>query len=335
MDATLRLIETQPYGRPFSLAPQVKALFRPAGHILGSASAEMQIADASPEGAYRVVFSGDLGRWDHPILRDPEPVFEAQTLLIESTYGDRVHPAGSQKRLGEIIRETVGRGGCIVIPAFAIGRTEEIVWMIRQLEDRGEIPIVPLYVDSPMAVNGIEIYSRHPEDHDLAMSELLKKGINPLSCRDFHLVRTVEESKRLNQISGPMVIISSSGMATGGRVLHHLKHRLPDPKNTVILAGFQAAGTRGRALQEGARTVRIHGEDVPVRASVEIVEGLSAHADREEILRWLSFFKKPPQQVFVVHGETHSADSLAETIRRKLGWNARAARDGETVKLGV
>ncbi len=331
-EAAIKLLKTCQYEKPVSVAQDITAIFRRAGHILGSATVELLLGRDNP---IRLVFSGDLGRWGQPILRDPEFVPEADVLLVESTYGDRIHPPflNVMNDLQRIIHESIQRGGALIVPAFAVGRTQELVWMIRQLEEQGRIPSLPVYVDSPMVINVTDIYCRHPEDHNLEMAQLMDKDKCPLCCKQYHLVRTPEESRQLNKISSPAIIISSSGMATGGRVLHHLKLRLPDPKTTVLLVGFQAAGTRGRSLREGAKVVRIHGQDIPVNAKIEMLDGLSAHADRDEILKWLSGFKKTPKQTYAVHGESKSADSLAETIRVKLGWNVQVAVDGEKVAL--
>jgi metallo-beta-lactamase family protein len=329
-EAALQLVQTHDYGTPFQLDPTTQVLFRRAGHILGSATIEVQFEQPKP---LRVVFSGDLGRWDRPILRDPELVPEADVLLVESTYGDRLHAPETDDQLVKIITETADRGGVIVVPAFAIGRTQELIWTLRRLEDAGRLPLIGVYLDSPMAINVTDIYCRHPEDHDLDMKLLMDEKRCPLCCRQYHLVRTAQESKALNQHQGPMLIIAGSGMATGGRVLHHLKWRLPDHRNTVLLCGYQAAGTRGRSLQEGAREIRIHGENVPVRAQVATIGGLSAHADQNEILRWLHGFKRPPTHTYIVHGEDHAAQALAQVIGQKLGWNATVAVDGATVAL--
>lgn len=326
----LGLVHPHGYGERFSAGVQAAALFRRAGHILGSATVELELP-----GPRRLVFSGDLGRWGRPILRDPELVEEADWLLVESTYGDRVHAPDPEEQLVRVITETAHRGGAVIVPAFAIGRTQELIWTLRKLEDAGRLPLISVYVDSPMAINVTEIYCRHPEDHDLAMQVLMDEKRCPLCCREYHLVRTAEESKALNQRQGPLVIIAGSGMATGGRVLHHLKHRLPDHRSTVLLTGFQAMGTRGRALQEGARTVRIHGEDVPVRAQVATVDGLSAHADQRELRRWLGGFRRPPSRTWVVHGEPRASAALADLIQRELGWRAEVAEDGATVPLEV
>jgi metallo-beta-lactamase family protein len=328
--AALRLIKRHPYGKTFSVTKGLAGILRRAGHILGSSTVEFQIGEADP---FRLVFSGDLGRWGSPILRDPEPVPEADALLMESTYGDRTHPSGSLESLAQIVREAAERGGALLIPAFAVGRAQELIWMFRQLEEANRIPALPVFIDSPMAINVSDIYCRHPEDHALDMKLLMDEKRCPLCCKQYHLARTPDESKALNHREGALVIISASGMATGGRILHHLKLRLPDPRTTVLLVGFQSFGTRGRALQEGTRTVRIHGQDVPVRAKVETLDGLSAHADREEILRWLSGFQRPPTQTYIVHGEPGPAQSLADLLQTRLGWKARVARDGETVAL--
>lgn len=235
--------------------------------------------------------------------------------------------------LARIVNDAVARGGALIVPAFAVGRTQEIVWTLRTLEEAGAIPSLPVYVDSPMAIDVTEIYTRHVEDHDLDMQALTDAHRNPLSSRRFALARTPEQSKALNAYDGPMIIISASGMATGGRVLHHLRARLPDERTTVLLAGFQAIGTRGRSLQDGAKTLRMHGEDVPVRAHVEMLDGLSAHADRDEIMRWLAGFRRAPRVTYVVHGEPAPAASLAEIIRARLGWNVQVAEDGAVVPL--
>ena len=282
-----------------------------------------------------LVHSGDLGRPGRPILRDPEPVEAADVLLVESTYGDRLHPTDSVERLCEIVTESAARGGALLVPAFAVGRTQELLWTLRRLEDEARIPVLPVYVDSPMAIAVTEIYGRHREDHDLDMRALVDARRNPLATRQLELLRTPEESKGLNDLAGPLVVIAGSGMATGGRILHHLKLRLPDRRTTVLLPGFQADGTRGRALQNGADHVRIHGGDVPVRARIVTLDGLSAHADRGEILAWLRRFARPPRRTFVVHGEPESAAALAAAVRDELHWNVEVAEDAQAVDLSA
>jgi metallo-beta-lactamase family protein len=318
----LRRLRPVGYGERLAIADDVVLRLRCAGHILGSAIVELELAGRRPA---RVVFSGDLGRWQRPILRDPELVEEADILLVESTYGDRDHPPGADDRLAEVVQAVDAARGVLIIPSFAVGRTQELLWRLRQLEEQRRIPLLPVYLDSPMAIDVTDVYARHPEDHDLEMQALTDTLRHPLACERQQIVRRATDSKALNDLSGPMIIIAGSGMATGGRVLHHLKRRLPDAHTTVLLPGFQAAGTRGRALQEGAPEVRIHGESVPVRARIVMLEGLSAHADRADLLRWLRGFRRPPAATSVVHGEPHAADQLAATIRAKLGWDARVA----------
>jgi metallo-beta-lactamase family protein len=326
----LKLVRGRGYDTDVSVCAGITATFRRTGHILGSASVDLKLDGPTP---LRLVFSGDLGRWNKPILRDPEFVPEADVLLVESTYGDRTHPPDPGDTVARIVNEGVARGGAIIIPAFAVDRTQELLYVLRELEDRNRIPRLPVYVDSPMATAVTDLYCRHPEDHDLEMTALMDRDANPLESHTVRFVRTPDESKAVNKIDGPFVLIASSGMATGGRVLHHLKHRLGDPKTTVMLVGYQAVGTRGRALQEGSNEVHIHGQRVFVRATVEKVDGLSAHADREEILKWLGGFRRPPRVTYLVHGEPPAAIALQELIRQRLGWDVRIPTDGETVSL--
>ncbi|HJQ83433.1 MAG TPA: MBL fold metallo-hydrolase [Candidatus Binatia bacterium] len=327
-EAALRLLVTHPYGEPFPVADGVAATFHRAGHILGSATVELAV------GRERLLFTGDLGRAGRPILRDPDPAVAADTVLVESTYGDRLHARDGAAQVARVVREAVARGGPLLMPAFAVGRTQELLWTLRELEDQGTIPSLPVFVDSPMAIDVTEIYCRHPEDHDLEMTVLADAKRCPLCSRGQQLVRTGAESKALNRRDGPMIVIAGSGMATGGRILHHLKLRLPDPRTTVLLPGFQAIDTRGRKLQEGARTLEIHGRTVPVRATVETLDGLSAHADRDEILDWLGGMPRAPRRVWVVHGEPPAAAGLAQAIEARFGWPVAVAPDGATVSLG-
>ena len=331
-EAALRLTASRPYGEEFPVTDGVTATFRRAGHILGSATVDLRLHG---QPSTHLVFSGDLGRWNRPILRDPEGVSEADVLLVESTYGNRTHSPDPAAALAQVVRDAAARGGALIVPAFAVGRAQELIWTLRQLEDADAIPSLPVFIDSPMAINVTAIYCEHPEDHNLDMKLLMDERRCPLCCKQYHLVRSVAESKALNDRRGPMIIISASGMATGGRVLHHLKLRLPDEHTTVMLPGFQAAGTRGRALQDGAREVRIHGQSIRVRAKIVTLDGFSAHADREEILRWASGFGRPPRRTYVVHGEPEAARGLAETLHARLGWNVAIASDGETVPLTV
>jgi metallo-beta-lactamase family protein len=329
--AVMPLLAPRPYGTAFPVVPGIAARFRRVGHILGAASVELEIAGEPP---IRVAFSGDLGRYDRPILRDPEPVPAADVLLCESTYGDRVHapPAAAAEELARVVREGAARGGAILVPAFALGRTQELLWLLQELEEAKRIPSLPVYVDSPLAIEVTGLYGRHPEDHDTAMHERVRLNGSDWHGKRVRLVHSSAESKALNRVRAPVIIISASGMATGGRILHHLTQRLPDSRTTVLLVGFQAAGTRGRALRDGATALRMFGEQVPVRAVVECIDALSAHAGQDEILRWLDGFVRPPRTTYLVHGEPEAATALERLVRAR-GWTVRAARDGETVPL--
>jgi metallo-beta-lactamase family protein len=320
-----------PYHEPVRLAVGMRATFRRAGHILGAASIALDVGDGA---ARRVVFSGDLGRYGVPLLLDPEPLGDADYVFVESTYGDRRHdPAPVADQLEHAVRAAVDRGGALVVPAFAVGRTQELVYHLRALEDAGRIPKLPTFVDSPMAIEATGLYCAHPEDLDPDTAQPVLSGTCPLHTARFKLTRSVEESRAINDVRGTAVIIAASGMATGGRVLHHLRRRLPDSKTTVLLVGFQAPGTRGRLLQDGARTVRIFGEDVPVRARVEMIHGLSAHADGDGLLRWLRTATGRPRRIFVIHGDPGPADTLARRISAELGWDAVVPDYRERVTL--
>jgi len=329
-EATLPLLQPQMYREPFPVANDIEVVLRCAGHILGSATVDLLVGGKKET---RVVFTGDLGRWGRPILKDPTPVKEADVLLVESTYGNRTHQEDPDSDLARVVGKTASKGGAIVIPAFAVGRTQELLWRLKKLEDAGRIPILPTYIDSPMAINVTDIYRRHPEEHDLEMAALMNEGASPLKPKLFTAARTVQASKKVNALEGPVIIISASGMAGGGRILHHLKTRLPDHRNTVLLTGYQAIGTRGRTLQEGAKEVKIHGKMVEVRAKVETVHGLSAHADQTEILRWLSGFERPPQRIFAVHGDPDATAALAQLIGEKLKWGVSVAKDRQIADL--
>lgn len=327
----LKLLENQPYESPFSVTAEVSAKFRRAGHILGSASIELQIGEGKPN---VLDFSGDLGRWGRPMIRDPQFVPHADVLLVESTYGNRTHPdTDPSEQLAEVVNAAAERGGALLVPAFAVGRTQELIWRLRELEEAGRIPRLPTYIDSPMATDATEIFCQHPEDHDIDMKLLMDEHRCPLCCKPDTFTRTPDESKALNHIKEPLIIIAASGMATAGRIVHHLKQRLPDRATTVLLVGFQAAGTRGRLLQDGAKLLRMHGQEIPVRAHIETIDGLSAHADRDEILRWLQGFREAPSQTHIVHGEPTAAKELAECIGTRLGWSVNIARQSQTVAL--
>ena len=330
-ERSLRLLRPTGFGERVEVTSGVFLEFGRVGHILGAASANISFEiDGQTKS---LLDSGDLGRYARPILKDPEPAATADWLLIESTYGDRLHAQESTAELRQIIKETAARQRCLLIPAFAIGRTQELIYIIRTMEDSGEIPAIPVYIDSPMAIEATEIYARHGEEHDFEMARLSSAERNPLRSRRMILAKTQEQSKAINDGRGAMVIISASGMATGGRVLHHLKHRLPDPTTTVALVGYQAEGTRGRALQDGAKQIKMLGELVTVRAEVKVLDGFSAHADQGEILRWLGTFKKAPKKTYIVHGESAGANGLADVIQKKLGWDVEIAKFQQKVRL--
>jgi len=330
--AALRLLRPVPYGRALEILPGITLSLARAGHILGSAHA---LISAAPEGGAhgtRILFSGDLGRYGNAVLSDPEPPPPADALLVECTYGDRVHPPEkpADALAGEVLA-AAERAGALLVPAFAVGRTQELLFLLRELEEAGRIPALPVFVDSPMAVDATPIYRAHREDHGPEVSALFARGIDPFRTRRLTFARSPEQSRAVNAVRGPCIIISASGMATGGRVLHHLAQRLPDPKTTVLLVGYQAAGTRGRSLQEGAESLRVHGQDVPVRARVVSLSCFSAHGDKDDVDRWLAGLGTPPR-VFCVHGEPAALEATAARLCAR-GWEARVARDQETVPL--
>jgi metallo-beta-lactamase family protein len=333
VEPVLELLHSNPRTGSFFISPEFTVRSYDAGHILGSSSLELTITEAGKSTV--VVFSGDIGRYQQPILKNPCTPPHADYLLCESTYGDRDHPVDDpHEALAGIVNRVAGRGGSIVFPAFAIGRTQTLMYYLRQLENWHRVPHIPVYIDSPMALSATDLYLRHHEDHDLEFTREENGGAgDPLNVHEFHLARSVEDSKQINDITTPCIIISASGMATGGRVLHHLVRRLPDSRNAVVLAGFQAEGTRGRALLEGVKTLRIHGEDVPVRAEVIELRQFSAHAGRSELLRWLEGLNAPPWQTFLVHGEPASAESLKEAIEAQFRWPVSVAKYLQAVSI--
>jgi metallo-beta-lactamase family protein len=319
----LRLVRETAFGEAFAPADGLTARFHPSGHILGASIVEVTA------GGRQLVYSGDLGRYHVPIMRDPAPIAAADTLLIESTYGDRDHPADDGTPvLVEAVQRAIARRGILLVPAFAIGRTQDLLYLLRELESAGRAPRIPVYLDSPMAIEATVVYARHPEEHDAETTRVMLAGDRPFVPSRFHLCRTTADSKRLNDLEGPAIVIAGSGMATGGRILHHLRRRLSDASTTVLFVGYQAAGTRGRALREGTDRVRIFGADVPVQAAIMATDALSAHADRGELMRWLGGFSVPPAVTWCVHGEPPAAAALRDAIRARLGWECDVAADG-------
>jgi metallo-beta-lactamase family protein len=317
--AALNQFKEIPRSDSFTISPEFSVRTHDAGHILGSCWLELTITENGKQTV--IVFSGDVGRYDQPILNDPTPPSRADFLLCESTYGDRDHPSGSvADALADAINRVAKRGGAVVIPSFAVGRTQTLMWYLRQLDEAKRIPQISVYVDSPMAISVTGIYAKHGEDHDLDFTNAEQQGNkDPLNLREVKMTRTVDESKAINNVAS-CVIISASGMATGGRILHHLVQRLPDAKNAVLLVGYQGEGTNGRALQEGAQYLRIHGQEVKVNAEVVTIDQLSAHAGRSELLRWLSGFTAAPKQTFLVHGEPVALESFRAAVTNRLHW---------------
>lgn len=296
--------------------------FRPAGHILGAACLEVF------DGSRMLVFSGDVGRPDDAVMYPPESLKRADFLVIESTYGDRQHQkVDAEEVLGNIITSTARAGGTVLIPAFAVGRAQMLLHILERLKSAGKIPNLPIYLNSPMAIKATEIFHRFHEKHRLTQEDC--RRIDAVT----HYVRTVEESMALANQKFPSIIVSASGMASGGRVLHHLKHILPNHRNTVLFAGFQAPGTRGEKLVNGATEVRIHGDQIPVRARICHVDAFSAHGDANQLVSWLRSIKTPPKQVFVTHGEPASADYMARKLSDELGWNAHVPKLGDRIEL--
>lgn len=301
----------------------VQLKLTPAGHLLGACSVTLSRRDE------RLVFSGDLGRDDDLLMPPPERIASAGVLIVESTYGNRLHPhVDEAQRLGAIVRETAARGGSVLMPAFAVGRAQALLVVLQRLRAAGQIPAeMPIFVDSPMALQATALYRRHAKLLRVPAREMkaLVDGVT--------MIATPQQSMRLSRSRWPCVIISASGMATGGRVLHHLKAMLPEPRHHVVFPGFQVGGSRGAHLVAGAREVKIHGEYVPVRAEVSHLEGLSGHADADQLIEWMAAFRSPPRQTFVVHGEADASDALRLRIRDQLGWPARVPQHGERVEV--
>jgi metallo-beta-lactamase family protein len=354
-DAFRAVSQLQPvgYDRPMPVTPDIEVEFINAGHLLGSSYARVRT------GGRTILFGGDLGRFSRPVLPDPSTISEADYLLVESTYGNRVHQQDDNgAQLADVVNSTAERGGRIIIPSFAIGRVEELIYWLKRLEEEKRIPVLPVFVDSPMAIDALARYTERlreldpemqpevrdekaphgPADHDDPREERQRharheRQLCAFCTERFHTISTAAESKQLTQSKMPAIVISASGMATGGRVLHHLKAALPDSRNTVLFVGYQAAGTRGRQLVDGDKTVKIHGEMIPVQARIALVESMSAHADSNEILRWLGGFTQPPRLTFIVHGEPAAMEALSGAIHAKLGWDTKMPVHGETVAL--
>lgn len=328
---TLRRMRPLRYGAWQDLPGRAKFRFLPAGHILGSAFAEIYF-----ESGERILMSGDLGRKNTPIIRDPEVVDFAEYLVLESTYGDRLHgDQNAQDELERILTQAYHDGSCVLVPSFAIGRTQELLYHLSVLQAKGRIPRIPLFVDSPMATSATLLYDHTREDHDVDMKDLAEGGSSPLHPEHLEFVRDKSQSKALNVRQGPMVIISGSGMLNGGRIVHHLKQRLDDPSTVLLFTGYQGVGTLGREILDGADVVEIHRAEIPVRARIERLTSLSAHADQGEILDWIGNFKTAPKRTFLVHGEPGPQKALRDKIAERFGWDVEIPEQGESFELGT
>lgn len=322
-EAALRALQPVDFGRELEISRTWRVTLAPVGHIFGAST--IRVTD----GRTSVLFSGDIGRLDDPLMRAPAPPQEADVLVVESTYGDRQHPAtGPKDELADIISRTAARQGVVILPAFAVGRAQTLLLLLEQLLEAGRIPKIPIFLNSPMAVDATGLLCAYMDEHRLPQAQCDRV------CGIATYVNSVEESKALNERDGPMIIVSASGMLTGGRVVHHLKRFAPDPRNAIVLTGFQAAGTRGAVVATGAESIRIHGVPVPVRAEVKVMSTLSAHADASEILRWLAPLRGKRRRVLVTHGEPAAADALRWRIEHELGWDAEVPYYLEEVDLG-
>ena len=322
-----------PFGQRVTLRPGIEFTYHRQGHILGAAAVELRVKVAGGEHV-TIYFSGDVGRYDVPILKEPERYPGSTFLVVESTYGDRLHdPTNPRDQLADVINEAAARKGVILVPAFAIDRTQELLYLLRELVEDEAIAPLPIFLDSPLAREATAAYRCCVQEHDAEMRELVRGGVDPFAPPNFEVVGRVDESKRLNALAGPAIILSGSGMATGGRILHHLRHRLPDPATTVVFTGFQAQGTRGRRILDGEKEIKIFGEMVPIAAQVRSISSLSAHADADELTIWAGAPGAPPSRVFVTHGEPAASRALAERLASRFGWRCETPSLEEAVAL--
>lgn len=322
-------------GKNVDVAEGIHASFMVAGHIMGASLVLVEMANARPDGeSIRFLFSGDLGHYDQPIVKDPAPPPACDYLMCESTYGNRLHgDVSTADQMTRIVNEAVRRNGPILIPAFAVGRTQEVLYLIRELEEEKRIPVLPVIVDSPMAAQATQVYNRWNEEHDEEYASILARKQHPLRTTAMTTASSRDESKRLNDMRGPRIIISASGMMTGGRVLHHAVRMLPMENATVVFVGYQAAGTTGRKIQDGERLVKIMKTMVDVNCHVEKIEGFSAHADWKAVIRWLEGLPNTPKTVFTTHGEPEAAEAMAGHIRERFGWNVMVPEYKQSVEL--
>lgn len=332
VQTAMKLFRERPRGEWFSPAEPIWMRYHDAGHLLGSTMIEVEIRDRKP--AQRILFSGDVGRYTGPLYHDPVDPPACDYLICESTYGNREHPEDSLiDGLEQVVHRGIKRGGVMLMAAFAVGRAQQLTYLLQILKSADRIPDVPIYIDSPMAVDATAVYRQFADDHDLS-DGALDPAHPALAGKNVILARSQSESKAINQLRGPAVIIASSGMMTGGRIVHHLQQRLPHPENTIIIGGYQAMGTRGRMIEDGAPFIRMHGFEVPVRAAVEKVPGLSGHADRSDLLRWVGSLPTAPKKTFLTHGEPDVMDAFAAELRATKSWDVATPALGEVVELG-
>ncbi len=335
VERTISMLEPVAYDRPVRIKDHVSAIFHDAGHILGSALIELRVTDhGDPR---RLIFTGDLGQWDKPIVRDPTVFTEADYVVMESTYGDRDHAnhQSVESQLEKVVRETVVAGGKVIIPIFAIERAQELIYYLNRLLHAGHLPEIPVFLDSPMAADVNEVFRHHRECFDAEAKEMIASGESLLKFPSLRVVRTVEQSKAINNLKGPAIIMATSGMCTAGRIKHHLAQYIGRPECTILFVGYQSQGTLGRQILDGNREVRIHGISRLVRARVAQIQGISGHADRRGLLKWLSAFQQPPRELFVTHGESESSLAFAQEVRDKLHWNVCVPEYRQSVTLNA
>lgn len=322
------------YGEDLFLDETTRVKFKDAGHILGAACIDVKTRIGGK--TRKIVFSGDIGRPDQPILRDPAQVFEVDYLVLESTYGNRLHDHGNPRaELARVINESMERGGVLVIPSFSVGRTQTLLYDIRELEDAGVVPSNPVYVDSPMSIRATEVFEEHLNDLDITARRQIIEGEQIFRPRQVQFAMSRKQSMAINPLRSHAIIIASSGMVTGGRILHHMAQRLPHAENTVLFIGYQAEGTRGRAILGGSRTVKMRGSEVPVHARIESISGYSGHGDYNELMAWLMGFNRAPEKTFIVHGEPVAASAMAEHIRQRFGWDVTIPELGRSYGLDM
>lgn len=332
-EAASRLFAPVEYNQPAIIGNGIEATFHDAGHVLGSSMIKLVFSQGREKRS--IVFSGDIGRWDRPFLQDPDVFRKTDYIVMESTYGDRRHEGTEEigDELAEIVKAAFAAGGNIIIPSFALQRSQEVLYYLNKLLMKNRIPALTVYLDSPMAIKITEVFKQYAELFDVEMKDLIRRRESPFDFPGLKFVETVDESKTLNEIKGTVMIIAGSGMCTGGRIKHHLVNNISRPECTILFVGYQAEGTLGRQILDGAKSVRIYGQQRPVRARVTQIQGFSAHADRDELLKWLSILSAEPRQIFVTHGESKTADRFCEFLKEKTGYSASVPTYGMKVRL--